>query len=520
MATSDKDFKIKNGLIVEGDSATVNGNDVLTSASVLDDLANVYAPTAFDGDTLIYDSEAEVWTTAPIGVGPTGPTGATGPTGPAGADGFVGVDGATGPTGPTGPTGATGADSTVTGPTGPTGPTGATSETSTASVYLVRNNTGSTILKGTLVSATGAEPSGRIDVAPYAITGEQDSELRVMGVATTDITAGVNGLVMSLGTLINLDTRGTAAAGLSVGDEDWPAGTILYAHPTVAGKLTSVRPQHDLAVGFTTVRHATSGQIAIRIVPGNFHLEWLHDVLLTSLQNGDALVYNSTTALWENSQAVGPTGSTGPTGPTGATGADSTVTGPTGPTGPTGATGATGPTGADSTVPGPTGPIGPTGPTGATGAASTVTGPTGPTGPDGTYLESATAPSTPSPGDIWFNTTTGSTYIYYDSYWVGVGGGTAYGNWQVINSNTTATANTGYIANTSAGSFTLIMPENPAVGESVAIIDGTESFKRNGLTISGGIELIEGRSDNLILNVDRASVLFRFIGSTYGWKVV
>ena len=168
-------------------------------------------------------------------------------------------------------------------------------------------------------------------------------------------------------------------------------------------------------------------------------------------------------------------------------------------------------------VVGPTGPIGPTGPT---GADSNVTGPTGPTGPDGKYLKSETEPDEPEPGDIWFNTTTGSTYIYYDSYWVGVGGGTAYGNWQVINSNTTATANTGYIANTSAGSFTLIMPENPAVGESVAIIDGTESFKRNGLTISGGIELIEGRSDNLILNVDRASVLFRFIGSTYGWKVV
>ena len=168
-------------------------------------------------------------------------------------------------------------------------------------------------------------------------------------------------------------------------------------------------------------------------------------------------------------------------------------------------------------VVGPTGPIGPTGPT---GADSNVTGPTGPTGPDGKYLKSETEPDEPEPGDIWFNTTTGSTYIYYDSYWVGVGGGTAYGNWQVINSNTTATANTGYIANTSAGSFTLIMPENPAVGESVAIIDGDESFKRNPLTISGGIELIEGRSDNLLLNVDRASVLFRFIGSTYGWKVV
>jgi hypothetical protein len=210
---------------------------------------------------------------------------------------------------------------------------------------------------------------------------------------------------------------------------------------------------------------------------------------------------------------IGTPGSNGTNGAVG-------DTGPIGPTGPQGIPGVKGDTGLDSTVAGPTGP---TGPTGATGPDSTVPGPTGaigPTGPDGTYLESETEPTSPVPGDIWFNTTTGSTYIYYDSTWVGVGGGTAYGNWQVINSNTTATANTGYIANTSAGSFTIIMPENPLVGESIAIIDGEESFKRNGVIISGGLELIEGRSDNMLLNVDRASVLFRFIGSTYGWKVV
>ena len=29
LATTDKDFKIKNGLVVQGTTATVNGNDVL-----------------------------------------------------------------------------------------------------------------------------------------------------------------------------------------------------------------------------------------------------------------------------------------------------------------------------------------------------------------------------------------------------------------------------------------------------------------------------------------------------------
>jgi hypothetical protein len=181
------------------------------------------------------------------------------------------------------------------GPAGPEGPSGAGFNT-----YLVRNNTGSTILKGSLVSAVGSEPSGRIDVAPFEVTGQQDSELRVIGIAMGNISSGVNGTVMSLGTLTGpgLDTRGTASSGLAVGDENWAAGDILYAHPTVAGKLTKVRPIHDFAVAFITIRHQSEGQIAIRIVPGNFHLEWLHDVEIDDPQNGDVLKYNG--SFWTN----------------------------------------------------------------------------------------------------------------------------------------------------------------------------------------------------------------------------
>ncbi len=460
LATSNKDFKIKNGLIVEGDSATVNGNDVLTtasdvltsesdvltSASTLDDLANVYVPTPNDGDTLLYDSESDTWITAPIGVGPTGPTGATGPTGPAGADGFVGSDGATGPTGPMGATGPTGAASTITGPTGPTGATGAAST--------VTGPTGATGATGA-TGPTGATGSigdrGFRGAVPYTFSSTTtDSE-------TTSGTIRFNNANASLVTQLYIDDFNNIGDSSVSWINSWDDSTSV-----VKGFLV-IRAQSSITTSFVLFRinSVTDVSSATYFRVGVTHL------------SGDI---PATASLVLEFYRTGDKGDIGPTGPTG-------LTGPT-------------------------------------GANSTVTGPTGPTGADGKYLESATEPSTPELGDIWFNTTTGSTYIYYDSYWVGVGGGTAYGNWQVINSNTTATANTGYIANTSAGSFTLIMPENPAVGESVAIIDGTESFKRNGLTISGGIELIEGRSDNLILNVDRASVLFRFIGSTYGWKVV
>ena len=261
--------------------------------------------------------------------GDKGDTGDTGDTGPTGATGSTGAKGDTGDQGPTGATGSQGIQGIqgIQGEVGATGATGATGpgvaaggtegqvllkvdgtdyntvwadNSAESTFYLVRNNTGSPILKGTLLAASGAEPSGRIDVAPFEVTGLQDSELRVMGVATANIANGVNGTVMSFGTLRNIDTRGNVASAIAVGDETWAEGEILYAHPTVDGKLTNVRPQHDLAVAFITVRHASSGQIAVRIVPGNFHLEWLHDVSLDygTITNNQVLTYSTATSLW------------------------------------------------------------------------------------------------------------------------------------------------------------------------------------------------------------------------------
>lgn len=88
----------------------------------------------------------------------------------------------------------------------------------------------------------------------------------------------------------------------------------------------------------------------------------------------------------------------GPQGPQGIPGLDGDdgVAGDIGPQGPTGPTGATG----------ATGPQGPTGATGSTGA----TGPQGPTGPAGadysgpTITVASSAPSSPSVGDVWIDT--------------------------------------------------------------------------------------------------------------------
>lgn len=56
MTTTNKNFKVKNGLEVLGTSATVNGNDVLTTASSVDDLVDVSTSGAVEGQALVFDA--------------------------------------------------------------------------------------------------------------------------------------------------------------------------------------------------------------------------------------------------------------------------------------------------------------------------------------------------------------------------------------------------------------------------------------------------------------------------------
>jgi hypothetical protein len=336
-----------------------------------------------------------------------------------------------------------------------------------STLYLVRNNTGSTILKGTLVAATGAEASGRIDVAPYEVTGAQDSELRVMGVATANISNGVNGTVMSFGTLKNIDTRGNVASAIAVGDETWAEGDILFAHPTVDGKLTKVRPQHDLVVAFITVRNATAGQIAIRITSGN-HLEWLHDVEIEDPADDQILAYDETAGIWKNIDI-----------PESAAVISS------------------------ATAPENTSAI----------WFNTETGVTyiyyddfwtSIAGSSGAPIISDTAPSDPVLGTQWFNSSTGKSYLYYSNTWVEIdSNGTATastgnviinGAFDIWQRGTSFTPNTGYIytadrftgSNVSGSGATISRQPSSLTG-----INYSARVQRNsGSTITGDIQIL------------------------------
>jgi hypothetical protein len=165
--------------------------------------------------------------------------------------------------------------------------------------YIVRNSTGSTIQNGTAVYASGVTAgSGRIEASPYVADGSI-REVRFLGLATHNIGNGVNGVVTYFGYVRGLDTRGTAVTAISVGDENWSIGDILYVHPTVPGKLTNIKPKHEITVGILINRHQNSGVLFVR-PSSSGHLDDIHDVTITTPSDGDLLKYHGSTQTWEN----------------------------------------------------------------------------------------------------------------------------------------------------------------------------------------------------------------------------
>lgn len=156
----------------------------------------------------------------------------------------------------------------------------------------VRNETGSTIAKGALIGYSGATSSGYPTVVPFVANGSAN-EINFFGLMGSTLATANNGYCISYGPLDNIDTRGNVASTIAVGDETWTAGEILYAHPTVAGKLTKIKPEHAISVAIIVTLHASTGRLFVSIDRGVSHLDELHDVALSGRVNTSVLMWNS-----------------------------------------------------------------------------------------------------------------------------------------------------------------------------------------------------------------------------------
>jgi hypothetical protein len=158
--------------------------------------------------------------------------------------------------------------------------------------WLVKNQTGSTITKNSLVYASGTvDASGRITVAKFIANGTIDAKY-LLGITAHDLSNGEDGYVISFGKIRKVKT------------DTFAAGAILYPSPTTAGVWTDVEPiapNLDMPIGFCINSHANNGTIAIRVASG-YKITELHDLQITSPVDRASLYYRG--GLWRDTTAA------------------------------------------------------------------------------------------------------------------------------------------------------------------------------------------------------------------------
>jgi hypothetical protein len=158
--------------------------------------------------------------------------------------------------------------------------------------WLVKNQTGSTITKNSLVYASGTVgASGRISVSKFIANGSIDAKY-LLGITAHDLTDGEDGYVISFGKIRQVNT------------DTFAAGAILYPSPTVAGVWTDVEPiapNIDMPIGFCINSSSNNGTIAIRVASG-YKLNELHDVAISSPVTNASLYYSG--GLWRDTTAA------------------------------------------------------------------------------------------------------------------------------------------------------------------------------------------------------------------------
>lgn len=152
----------------------------------------------------------------------------------------------------------------------------------------VRNATGATLAKGTIVYISGAN-GNNVQVSKAIATGDSTSA-RTIGWLAASIPNNGSGLCMVEGYLEGINTQG------------FTAGAELYLSGTVAGGFTATKPQapiHLVYVGVVTKVSAGDGHVFVKVQNG-YEISELHDVLIVSPTNNQVLAYDSATQLWKN----------------------------------------------------------------------------------------------------------------------------------------------------------------------------------------------------------------------------
>lgn len=150
------------------------------------------------------------------------------------------------------------------------------------------NHTAGDMTKGQAVYIAGAQGQ-RVSIVLAQADGEVSSS-RTFGILAEDIAKNQSGVVVTQGLVSGFDTSALAE------------GQIVWLSPTVAGGLTTTKPQapnHSVFMGVVVRSHQNLGSMFVRVING-YELDELHNVKITSPADGQVLKYQAATQLWIN----------------------------------------------------------------------------------------------------------------------------------------------------------------------------------------------------------------------------
>ena len=171
----------------------------------------------------------------------------------------------------------------------------AVAASTTNMVCLVRNTTGATLTKGTAVYISGA--TGQNPTVSKALASSDATSAQTLGLMTADLANNTNGYVTVIGLIANIDTSA------------YTDGAQLYLSGTTAGTLTATKPYaptHLVYVAVVEHAHPTQGKLFVKVQNG-YELDEIHNVSAQSPSNGQTILYNATTSLWEKANLTGTT---------------------------------------------------------------------------------------------------------------------------------------------------------------------------------------------------------------------
>jgi nitrogen fixation protein len=164
-------------------------------------------------------------------------------------------------------------------------------------VNKVTPNTTLTKANYAAVRVSGAQGQ-RLAVA-YAQANNDLNSTDTIGLVCETIPTNQEGFILTVGQLENINTTGNLQG------ENWNDGDVIYLSPTVAGKLTNIKPtapQHIVIIGYVEYAHANNGKLYVKIMNG-WELEELHNVTSTNyttpIDADSVLTYDSTNSLWK-----------------------------------------------------------------------------------------------------------------------------------------------------------------------------------------------------------------------------